>query len=107
MTTNARIHCPTCVKLIEQSAWQCPFCGEDVILAFEERRLVKEYLRYVGVALIGSALLSMAFLIPFGLLAMFPGLIVPLWVGLLALGGTVWLAADNFGRTSSPGQSAQ
>ena len=102
MTTYARINCPACGKPIEQSAWQCQFCGEDVVWALEDRRLAKEYLRYAGAALIGSALLSMAFLIPFGFLAMFPALMIPLWVALVALGAAVWLVAGSFTDVSAP-----
>ena len=102
MTMNARTLCPTCGRPIEQSAWQCPFCLEDVAWAYEERRLAKEYLRYAGIALIGSALLSMAFLIPFGFLATIPGLIIPLWVALLAIGAAVLLMAKSFHDTSTP-----
>ena len=103
MTINAHMYCPACGKPVGRSPWQCAYCDTDVAWALEERRMIKEYLRYTGATLIGGALLSMAILTLFGLLTRFPELTVTLLVALIALGAAVWLLAGNFDVTSSPG----
>lgn len=101
MAINADMYCPVCDKPVERSAWQCAYCGANVAWALEERRLVKEYLRYTGFALIGSGLLGMAILTLLGLMTRLPGLTVSLVVASVALGAAAWLSAGNIDVISS------
>ena len=91
MAKGAYTNCPGCHYSVMRSVQQCPLCGADI----EELRLGKEFLGYLAVAVLGGAVLSMAILIPLGLVARFSGLLVPLWAALLILGGVLWLVADR------------
>ncbi len=95
MAKGAFTNCPGYRYAVMGSVQQCPSCGADIAWMLEERRLGKEFLRYLAVAVVGGALMSMGFLMPLGLAARFSGLLAPLWAALLILGGVLWLVADR------------
>lgn len=95
MAKGAYTNCPGCRYAVRGSVQQCPSCGVDIAWMLEERRLGKEFLGYLAVAVLGGALLSMVFLMSLGLAARFSGLLAPLWAALLILGGVLWLAANR------------
>ncbi len=95
MAKGALTNCPGCRLAVMGSVQQCPSCGADIAWMLEERRLGKEFLGDLAVAVLGGALLSMVFLMSLGLAARFSGLLAPLWAALLILGGVLWLAANR------------
>ncbi len=99
MSSSTYIDCPACSRPVDRSLWVCPLCGADITWLQEERRLAKQHLRYLAVAVVGGVLVSVAVLIPMGFLQRFTGLLVPLWVALIASGAVLWLAAGSFGAS--------
>ena len=99
MSNMERTDCPACGYTVDATASECALCGADFIWIREYRRIVAQFLRGVAAALIGGALISMVVLIPFGLLAMYPRLVAPLWIASFALGLALWLTAGDMTKS--------
>ncbi len=90
------IECPACRHAIDGSARVCPSCGAEVALLLEERRLAREWLRFLAAAMGGGALLSAAIAIPLGALSRNANHMWLMWIAFASVALAVWLVADRF-----------